>query len=96
MTHDALAGLNLVRELSRDELGTRLNSLRDAQGKLDGVNYIEKTVDIRLVESPERCDRHSNVLSELFTVMQKVGVELENNKESPIQTKNEIASPNQN
>ena len=35
-----------------------------------------------------------NVLSELFTVMQKVAVELEYNKETAIQTKNEVAWPN--
>ena len=59
-----------------------------------GVNDSEKAADSELAESSERSDRQENTLSDLFTVLQKVAAELENNKETVTQTKNEIASLN--
>ena len=67
-----------------------------AQGRLSGgVNYLAKASDSELVESSEGSDRRENELREPVAVMQKVAVELENNKETAIQTKNEIESTGQ-
>ena len=60
-----------------------------------GVNFLDKDVGSKIVESSERSDRRENVLSELVAVIPKVAVELENNQSAAIQAKNEIASPNQ-
>ena len=70
--HDVLAKLNFSCELVRSELGTQLNWLRGVQVQIDGgVNHWGNAVDTKLVESSERCDREENVVSELYTAMQK-------------------------
>ena len=80
----------------RDEVGAQLNCLRYAQWQLDGgVNYLATAVDSILAERSGRSDMQPNGISELFTAMQKVMVELENNKVTAIQTKNEVESHNQ-
>ena len=77
-------------------MGAKLNSLRVARGKLaDGVNYLAKSADIKLIESSERSDMAENVFRDRVLSMQKVALELENRKATAIQTKNEIAPPDQ-
>ena len=61
----------------------------------EGVDYAAKAVDIKLTESSEMIDRGGNAISELFAVTQKLMPQLEKNKVTALQTKNEIASTNQ-
>ena len=93
---DVLAKLNLGFELFRNELGAQLNWLAGIHGQLAyGVNHLANAVDSKLLESSERSDREERVISELYTAMRKVMVELENNKVYNIQTKGHFASVSQ-
>ena len=59
-----------------------------------GGDYLAKTVASQLAESSERGDREENAISELYAVMQKVMAELEQNEDTDIQPRNEIAPTN--
>ena len=50
-----------------------------------------KAADSKLTESSERRDRTENVIIELFALMEKVMVDLEQNRVTSLQTRYEIA-----
>ena len=88
--------MNFRFELPREEVGTRLNYIKDAPWKLGaGVDYSAKAVDSKPTERSERSNRAENEICDLFAVMKNVAAGLEKNKANALQSRNGIASLDQ-
>ena len=96
VSREVLESLRLSFVHFRDEIGTQLNHIRNAQGKIvGGGRNLAKAVCSKLTENSKRNEKREQVLVDLYQAMRKVMTEIGEIREATRQTPQEIVLFNQ-